>query len=175
MLFSGRVWKYGDAVNTDVIFPGKYTYTLADPNEWARHALEDLDATFAGQVRPGDIIVAGRNWGCGSSREQAVGALKYAGVRCIVAKSFARIYFRNCINQGVLPVVCAPAVDAIEPGETIEVNLDEQAIRCARGVFTFPPLSPTILAILDAGGLIPMLRKRFGVEHLPMPDIKGGE
>src|SRR5438105_11626953 len=140
MEFRGRVWKYGDAVNTDVIFPGKYTYTLTDPNEWAKHALEDLDATFAGNVRPGDIIVAGRNWGCGSSREQAVGALKYAGVPVIIAKSFARIYFRNCINQGVLPVVCADAVDAIEASETIIVDVDQHVVRCARGAFSFPPL-----------------------------------
>ncbi len=175
MKLSGRVWKYGDAINTDVIFPGKYTYTLTDPKEWAKHALEDLDATFASTVKPGDIIVAGRNWGCGSSREQAVGALKYAGVKCIIAKSFARIYFRNCINQGVLPIVCADAVDAIAAGETIEVDLDANTIRCAQGAFTFPPLSPTIHRILDAGGLIPMLRKQLGVEHLPMPEIKGGE
>lgn len=175
MILHGRVWKYGDAVNTDVIFPGKYTYTLTDPKEWAKHALEDLDATFAGNVRHGDIIVAGKNWGCGSSREQAVGALKYAGVKCIIAKSFARIYFRNCINQGVLPIVCADAVDAIEAGETIIVNLDDQTITTSRGVFSFPPLSPTIHAILAAGGLIPMLRKKLGVEHLPMPEIKGGE
>ena len=175
MKLTGRVWKYGDAINTDVIFPGKYTYTLHDPNTWAQHALEDLDATFAGNVKPGDIIVAGKNWGCGSSREQAVGALKYAGVRCIIAKSFARIYFRNAINQGVLPIVCADAVDAIDAGETIAVDLDAQTIQCARGAFTFPPLSPTIHRILDAGGLIPMLRKKLGVEHLPMPEIKGGE
>jgi 3-isopropylmalate/(R)-2-methylmalate dehydratase small subunit len=175
MQLQGRVWKYGDAVNTDVIFPGKYTYSLVDQREWAKHALEDLDPTFAGRVQPGDIIVAGKNWGCGSSREQAVGALKYAGVKCIIAKSFARIYFRNCVNQGVLPIVCADAVDAIENGETIAVNLDENTITCSKGVFAFPPLSPTIHAILDAGGLIPMLRKKFGVEHLPMPEIKGGE
>ena len=175
MIRSGKVWKYGDAINTDVIFPGKYTYTLTDPKQWAQHALEDLDATFAGLVKPGDIIVAGKNWGCGSSREQAVGALKYAGINIIIAKSFARIYFRNCVNQGVLPIVCADAVDAITAGETIEVDPEAQTIRCTGGVFTFPPLSPTIHAILDAGGLIPMLRRKLGVEHLPMPEIKGGE
>jgi 3-isopropylmalate/(R)-2-methylmalate dehydratase small subunit len=175
MKLQGYVWKYGDGVNTDVIFPGKYTYSLHDPKEWPKHALEDLDATFAGRVKEGDIIVAGKNWGCGSSREQAVGALKYAGVKCLIAKSFARIYFRNAINQGVLPIVCAEAVDAIVAGETIEVDLDANEIRCARGTFPFPSLSPTILAILDAGGLIPMLRKKLGVEHLPMPEIKGGE
>lgn len=175
MIYRGRVWKYGDGINTDVIFPGKYTYTLTDPNEWRKHALEDLDPAFAAQAQAGDMIVAGRNWGCGSSREQAVGALKMAGVRVIIAKSFARIYFRNAVNQGVLPIVCAEAVDAIAPGETIAVDVDANTIACAAGTFAFPPLSPTIVRILDAGGLIPMLRKRFGVEHLPMPETKGGE
>ncbi|MBC8448690.1 MAG: 3-isopropylmalate dehydratase, partial [Chloroflexi bacterium] len=98
---AGRVWKYGDDVNTDVIFPGKYTYSISDPQEMAQHALEDLDPGFVKNVRPGDVIVAGRNFGCGSSREQAVTCLKEAGVGAIVAKSFARIYFRNCINQGL--------------------------------------------------------------------------
>ncbi len=107
-----RCWVYGDSVNTDVIFPGRYTYTVTAPDEIAAHALEDLDGTFAKNVQPGDVIVAGRNWGCGSSREQAVSALKYAGVGVIVAASFSRIYFRNCINQGVLPIVCPGLNDA---------------------------------------------------------------
>lgn len=162
--YRGRAWKYGDGVNTDVIFPGKYVYTLTDPADWARHALEDLDPGFAGGVRPGDIVVGGRNWGCGSSREQAVAALKGAGVRAIVAKSFARIYFRNCINQGLLPVVCPEAVEAIEPGETVTVDPRAHTVSCAGGVFGFPPLSGSILAILDAGGLIPMLRQKFAAE-----------
>lgn len=166
MRLRGRVWKYGDNVNTDVIFPGKYTYTLTDPVEMARHALEDLDPRFAREVRPGDIIVAGRNWGCGSSREQAVTALKAAGVRAIVAKSFARIYFRNAVNNGLLPVVCPEAVDAIEPGEEIEIDVEACLIRCRAGVFSFPPLSPTVRAILEAGGLLPMLCRRLG---LPIP------
>ena len=95
----GKVWKYGDDVNTDVIFPGKYTYTPMEPEEMASHALEDLDPDFASQVRANDVIVGGRNFGCGSSREQAASCLKYAGVQAVVAKSFARIFFRNAINQ----------------------------------------------------------------------------
>src|SRR5215207_2335390 len=102
-----RVWVYGDSVNTDVIFPGKYTYTLKTPEDIAAHALEDLDTTFATNVQTGDVIVAGRNWGCGSSREQAVTALKFAGVGILIAGSFSGLYFRNCLNQGVLPIVCA--------------------------------------------------------------------
>lgn len=157
----GRVWKYGDHVDTDVIFPGKYTYTLRDEAEMARHALEDLDPDFAAGVRPGDIVVAGRNWGCGSSREQAVTCLRAAGVRVVVAASFARIYYRNAVNRGLLPIVCPEAVAAIQPGETIEVDPAAREIRCAAGTFTFPPLSPSVLRIVEAGGLLPMLRAQF--------------
>lgn len=157
--FIGRAWKYGDNVNTDVIFPGKYTYTLREPAEWAAHALEDLDPTFAANVRPGDIIVAGRNWGCGSSREQAVGALKAAGVTAIVAASFARIYFRNAVNNGILPVVCPAAVAAIQPGETVAIDPERCIVRCTAGDFPFPPLSDSLRAIVAAGGLVEMIRR----------------
>lgn len=174
MRLRGRVWKYGDDVNTDVIFPGKYTYTVTDPKEQAKHALEDLDPTFVQNVQPGDIIVAGKNWGNGSSREQAVGCLKYSGVTAIVAKSFGRIYFRNTVNNGLVPIVCAPAVDAIANGETIDIDLDDHSITCAAGVFDFPALSPSLLTIIETGGLIPMLRRKLGTEHLPMPEIKSG-
>jgi 3-isopropylmalate/(R)-2-methylmalate dehydratase small subunit len=175
MKLRGRVWKYGDNVNTDVIFPGKYTYTLTEPKEQAKHALEDLDPNFAREAREGDIIVAGRNWGNGSSREQAVGALKATGVKAIIAKSFARIYFRNAVNNGLLPIACAEAVDAIQSGETIEIDLDANEILAHGETFSFPPLSPSLLAIINAGGLIPMLRKKFGAENLPLPEVKGGE
>ena len=175
MILSGRVWKYGDNVNTDVIFPGKYTYTITDPKEMAKHALEDLDPNFAREVQAGDIIVGGKNWGNGSSREQAVGALKAAGVTAILAKSFGRIYFRNAVNNGLVPIACAEAVDAIENGETIEVDLAANKIRARAGEFIFPPLSPSLFDIIQAGGLIQMLRKKFGAEHLPMPETKGGD
>ncbi|MBI5565349.1 MAG: hypothetical protein HY870_10650, partial [Chloroflexi bacterium] len=129
----GRVWKYGDGVNTDVIFPGKYTYTLKEPQEIAAHALEDLDARFATDAQPGDVIVAGRNWGNGSSREQAVTALKYKGISAVVAKSFARIYFRNGINQGLLLITCPEAVDAAQAGDTIEIDVERNVIRLYTG------------------------------------------
>ncbi len=125
----GRVWKYGDGVNTDVIFPGKYTYSLKEPDEIAAHALEDLDPAFATGAQPGDVIVAGRNWGNGSSREQAVTALKYKGIAAVVARSFARIYFRNGINQGLLLITCPAAVDAAQAGDTIEIDLERNVIR----------------------------------------------
>ncbi len=174
MQLRGRVWKYGDDVNTDVIFPGKYTYTVTDPKEQAKHALEDLDPSFAANVRPGDIVVGGKNWGNGSSREQAVGCLKYSGVTAIVAKSFGRIFYRNTVNNGLVPIVCAPAVDAIANGETIVIDLDSHTIRCGAGLYDFPPLSPSLLTIIETGGLIPMLRRKLGTEHFPMPEIKSG-
>ncbi len=175
MKLTGRVWKYGDDVNTDVIFPGKYTYTVTDSNEMAKHALEDLDPRFSIEAQPGDIIVGGKNWGNGSSREQAVGALRAVGIQAIVCKSFGRIYFRNAVNNGLLPIVCPEAVDAIQAGETIEIDLEQNSIRTGTGTFSFPPLSPSLFAIIQAGGLIPMLRKRFGAEDMPMPDLKGGD
>jgi len=150
----GRVWKYGDDVNTDVIFPGKYTYSLTDPAEMAKHALEDLDPTFVTNVRPGDIIVAGKNWGCGSSREQAVVCLKQAGVGAIVARSFARIYFRNAINYA-LPIVACDAVDSVEAGEEITIDFAAGTVVTPRATYTFPPFPPEVMAIFEAGGLIP--------------------
>lgn len=157
----GRVWKYGDDVNTDVIFPGKYTYTVSDPKEMPKYALEDLDPNFADQVQPGDVIVAGKNWGCGSSREQAVVCLSEAKVGAIIAVSFARIYYRNCLNNALPAIVCPEAVAAIEDGESIEVDLEQGEIRCDAGVFSFPPLPAAVMDIFEAGGLIPYTRQRL--------------
>jgi 3-isopropylmalate/(R)-2-methylmalate dehydratase small subunit len=159
MPISGAAWTYGDDVNTDVIFPGKYTYTLTDPAEIAAHALEDLDPAFAANVRPGDIVVGGRNWGCGSSREQAVTCLKWAGVGAVIAASFARIFYRNAINNGLPAIVCRVAVEHIAAGETVTVDLAGGTIRCEAGSFPFEPFPPSVRAILDAGGLIPYLQK----------------
>lgn len=159
---TGRVWKYGDDVNTDVIFPGKYTYSITDPAEMARHALEDLDPVFVARVQPGDIIVAGKNWGCGSSREQAVICLKQAGVGAIVARSFARIYFRNSINHA-LPIVTCDAVDSVESGETITIDFAAGTVTTPRSTYTFSPYSPEVLEILEDGGLIPHARKELGI------------
>ncbi len=157
----GRVWKYGDNVNTDVIFPGKYTYSILEPEEMARHALEDLDPGFAQKVKPGDVIVAGRNFGCGSSREQAATCLKYAGVQAVVAKSFARIFFRNAINQGLPVLQSEEAVDSIEDGEEIEIDFDRGSIKTARGDFSFPAFPESVMGILEAGGLIPYTKKKL--------------
>jgi 3-isopropylmalate/(R)-2-methylmalate dehydratase small subunit len=157
---TGRVWKYGDDVNTDVIFPGKYTYSISDRKEMAQHALEDLDPTFVEKVQPGDIIVAGKNWGCGSSREQAVICLKEAGVAAIVARSFARIYFRNCINEG-LPIVTCHAVDSVEAGEEITIDFEIGTVTTPRAEYTIPALAPSVMRILDAGGLVPYVQQKI--------------
>jgi 3-isopropylmalate/(R)-2-methylmalate dehydratase small subunit len=159
---SGRVWKYGDDVNTDVIFPGKYTYSITDRQEMAQHALEDLDPEFVKNVRPGDIVVAGKNWGCGSSREQAVIALKEIGVGAIVARSFARIYFRNCINEG-LPIVTCDAVDGVETGEEITIDFEAGKVSTPRGEYAFPPLPASVLEILNAGGLVPHVKQKLAL------------
>jgi len=159
----GRVWKYGDDVNTDVIFPGRYTYTVTEPAEMAAHALEDLDPSFAKEVRPGDIVVAGKNFGCGSSREQASFCLKYAGVAAVVAESFARLFFRNALNAGLpMAVVPGDAIRSINPGDEIEIDFERGELGTpAGGVFTFPPLPPEVLGILKAGGLVPYVQKEL--------------
>jgi 3-isopropylmalate/(R)-2-methylmalate dehydratase small subunit len=157
---TGRVWKYGDDVNTDVIFPGKYTYSISDRKEMAQHALEDLDPGFVKNVRPGDVIVAGKNWGCGSSREQAVICLKEIGVGAIVARSFARIYFRNCINEG-LPIVTCAAVDSVETGDEITIDFEAGTVVTPRATYTFPPLDPSVMEILNTGGLVPYVKKKL--------------
>jgi len=157
----GRVWKYGDDVNTDVIFPGKYTYTLMEPEEMARHALEDLDPDFATLVNPGDVIVAGKNFGCGSSREQAASCLKSAGVQAVIAKSFARIFFRNAINQGLPLVQSSAAVDALESGDKVSIDFQRGMVSSDRGEFSFPPLPDAVLGILKAGGLVPFTKQKL--------------
>ena len=155
-----RVWKYGDNVNTDVIFPGKYTYTISnDPAELARHALEDLDRSFADRARAGDVIVAGRNWGNGSSREQAVSCLVAAGVHAVIAKSFARIYYRNAINNGLLVITCPQIVDRVESGDWIEIDMEAAQILFNGRTFSFSPLPEQVRRILDAGGIIAYLQQ----------------
>lgn len=170
-LLTGRVWKYGDDINTDVLFPGKYTYNLP-PSEFAKHALEDLDPEFAKSVGVGDIVIGGKNFGCGSSREQAAVCIKLSGVKVIVATSFARIFFRNCVNNGVLPITCPAAVAAAVHGGQVGIDLVHNRVHVGGVEFAFPPLSDSVKAIFDAGGLIPMLRKKLGTDHLPLPEVK---
>ena len=157
----GKVWKYGDDVNTDVIFPGKYTYALMEPPEMAKHALEDLDPGFAQTVKPGDVIVAGKNFGCGSSREQAAACLTAAGVQAVIAKSFARIYFRNAINLGLPVLQSAEASDNLKTGDEVEVDFAGGRILAGGKTYRFPPLPDSVIGILEAGGLIEYTKKKL--------------
>jgi 3-isopropylmalate/(R)-2-methylmalate dehydratase small subunit len=155
-----RIWKYGDNVNTDVIFACKYTYTMTDPIEMARVALEDLDPKFAAYVQPGDVIVAGRNWGNGSSREQAVTCLVELGVQAVIAKSFARIYYRNAINNGLLVIECPALVEAAEGGDALSIDMAQHEIVYNGERYSFPTLPPSVRGIVEAGGLIPCLQRQ---------------
>jgi len=157
----GRAWQYGDNVNTDVLFPGKYTYTAKGRAAIASQALEDLDPDFASNVCEGYVIVAGRNFGCGSSREQAATCLVYNGVGAVIAESFARIFYRNAINNGLLAIVCPEAAQSIQGQEYISVDMDGRVIECASGRFAFPPLSPTVQEMLEAGGLVEQVKRRL--------------
>jgi len=156
-----RIWKYGDDVNTDMLFPGKYTYTCATAEEIQPHLLEDLDPEFAENVRPGDLIVAGRNFGCGSSREQPVVGLKAVGIAAVVAESFARIFYRAAINQGLVLVEAPEAVRAYRDGDEVVLDVEAGKITVGEAAFDFPPLPREILAIRDAGGLLAYARKKL--------------
>jgi methanogen homoaconitase small subunit len=152
----GRVWKFGDDVDTDVIIPGKYLRTK-DMQVFAAHAMEGIDPEFAKKVKEGDIIVAGNNFGCGSSREQAPLALKYAGVSCVVAKSFARIFFRNAINVG-LPLMEADV--ECQEGDEVEVDLLKGEVRVpGKEVFRGNKLPDFLLDMLTDGGLVAHRKK----------------
>jgi len=160
----GKVWKYGDDVNTDVIYAGKYTYQQLKPEEMAARALEDLDPAFAKSVKPGDVIVARKNFGCGSSREQAAACLRAAGVQAVVAESFARIYFRNAINLGLPVLQCAEAVGQLKPGDEVEIDFAGGQILSGGRVFTFPPLPESVIGILEAGGLLEWTKKKLNIK-----------
>jgi 3-isopropylmalate dehydratase small subunit len=165
----GRIWKFGDNVNTDVIFPGKYTYTLTEPKEMAKVAMQDIDPNFAQNVRIGDIIVSGRNFGCGSSREQAAFCLKYAGVGAVIARSFSRLYFRNCINAGLPLITIQESPDIFQQGEEAKIDLERGIVECLAGIYHFPPLPAAVIGIFNDGGLLPHTRKALGLE----PSEKG--
>jgi 3-isopropylmalate/(R)-2-methylmalate dehydratase small subunit len=158
-MIEGKVWKYGDDVNTDVIFAGKYTYKPMTPAEMAEHALEDLDPTFAKGVKPGDIIVAGANFGCGSSREQAATCVKASGVAAVIAVSFSRIFFRNAINEGLPVVELASGTSMIAKDDTVKIDFDRGVVTHKGKEYRFPALPKEVLAILNDGGLIPHVKK----------------
>lgn len=157
----GRVFKYGDNVDTDVIIPARYL-NIADPKELATHAMEDIDAEFAKKMQPGDIVVATRNFGCGSSREHAPLVLKENGVSCVIAASFARIFYRNAINIGLPILECEAAANGIENGDTVSVNFDTGVITNETKGETYQAAAfpPFIQSIIQAGGLLKSLKER---------------
>jgi len=163
-MIRGRVWKFGDNVNTDNIIPGRYKFKTQNLEELVKYVLIDLNPEFPEKVGKGDIIVAGRNFGCGSSREHAPRLLKIAGIGAVIAKSFARIFFRNSINIG-LPVIVAPEVyEKTFEGDIIEVSLEEGIIRniTRNLLFKFKPYPPKIMRIVLEGGVVEYYR-RHGV------------
>jgi 3-isopropylmalate/(R)-2-methylmalate dehydratase small subunit len=155
------VFRYGDDVNTDLLFPGRYTYTCGKAEEILPHLLEDLDPQFAKTAKAGDLILAGKNFGCGSSREQPALGLKALGIQAVVAGSFARIFFRAAINQGLLLVECPAAVEAYREGDTVVLDASAGTLTVGGRAFTFPPLPAEMLAIRDAGGLLPYARRKL--------------
>ena len=160
---SGTAWKYGDNVDTDVIIPARYL-NVSTPNELAQHCMEDVSPGFVGSVRPGDVIVAGENFGCGSSREHAPLAIKASGVACVIASSFARIFYRNAINTGLPILECPEVVQDTEQGDQLRVDLEAGTITNLRTRRTYhtSPFPPFIMRIMECGGLIPFTRQRLG-------------
>ena len=159
MKIRGRAWKFGDGISTDHIAPGRFFYLRSNLPEFAKHCFEDMRPGFGAQVRPGDIVVGGENFGLGSSREHAPTIIRIAGVSAVIAKSFARIFFRNCINVG-LPAIELDA-DQIDQGDELDVDLGAGLLRnLTRGAdLKFPPLPPVMRRILDDGGLVEHIRK----------------
>lgn len=160
-ILKGKVWTFGDDVDTDAIIPARYLNTF-DPGELALHCMEDADPTFAAKVSPGDIIVAGKNFGCGSSREHAPLAIKAAGVSCVIAESFARIFYRNAINIGLPILESAQAAATLQEGRQVEINLEEGKISdlSSGRTFTAVPFPPFMQGIMAKGGLINYIREK---------------
>jgi len=156
-----KVWVYGNDINTDMLFPGKYTYTCSTPEEIKPHLLEDLDPSFSKQVQQGDIILAGNNFGCGSSREQPVVGLAAVGIKAVIAKSFARIFYRAAINQGLLLIECPEVVNDFKSGDSLHLDAVQGVITINKKTYTFTRLPSEILQIRDAGGLLPYTRKKL--------------
>jgi 3-isopropylmalate dehydratase small subunit len=155
MIFKGRIWKFGDNIDTDAIIPARYL-TTSDPRELALHCMEDADPNFVTRMKTGDIILAGENFGCGSSREHAPIAIKAAGVSCVIAKSFARIFYRNAFNMGLPIFESVELVDAIKDGEAITMDSSKGIISIAGSnkTFTINPIPPFMEKLIADGGLM---------------------
>ena len=162
MTLTGSVWKYGDNVDTDAIIPARFL-TVSSPEKLSQHCMEGIDPAFVGAVRPGDLVVAGENFGCGSSREHAPLALQAAGVSCVIARSFARIFYRNAINIGLPIVECKEAVNHSETGHRLEVDLESGTVRnlTTGNDYRAKPYPPFMMELLSAGGLVAYTRQRI--------------
>ncbi len=160
----GRVFKYGDNISTDHIIPGRYMHLRSNIKELSKHTLEDLDPEFVKKVKDGDFIAGGKNFGIGSSREHAVLVLKEVGVKAVLAKSFARIFFRNAINQGLLPIICD--TDLISDGDELYIDLTRGVVKniSKGGEVRIDPIPSFVLDILKDGGLVPYIRKHGDFE-----------
>lgn len=162
MIIKGMVWKFGDSISTDLIAPGRYAHLRSNLPELAKHTLEDARADFAKKVNPGDIIVAGKNFGLGSSREHAPTIIKLIGIGAVLSKSFARIFFRNCINVG-LPVIIIDT-DKVSEGDILEIEMEKGKVRnlTKKEEYNFPPLPRAMANILGDGGLLAHIIKHKG-------------
>ena len=163
MNLRGKAWKYGDDVDTDVIIPARYLNT-SNPAELAGHCMEDIDASFATKVSKGDFIVAGKNFGCGSSREHAPIAIKESGIACVIANTFARIFYRNSLNVGLPILECPEAVADISNGDTVEVDLESGRITDVTTGKTYQakPFPPFMRELIEVGGLVNYAKTKFG-------------
>ena len=161
MKAEGKVWRYGDNVDTDVIIPARYLNSF-DPKELASHCMVDIDETFAKEVKAGDIMVGGKNFGCGSSREHAPIAIKASGVACVVAESFARIFYRNALNIALPILECPDAARAVSAGDEVSVDFDTGEIvdLTTGGRFAAEPFPPFMQGLIDAGGLVNYINNR---------------
>lgn len=168
-MIKGKVFKFGDNVDTDQIIPARYLVTT-DPKELAKHCMEVPDPEFSSKAKPGDILVAGRNFGCGSSREHAPVSIKGLGISVVIAESFARIFFRNCINIGQPILECPPAAKDAQPGDEMEIRLEEGKIvnLTQKETYQAAPFPPFMKQIMDAGGLMEYVKKRIAV-YPPSP------
>lgn len=162
MKFKGKAWKFGADIDTDQIIPARYLNT-SDPKELAKHCMEDADPQFVNKMKPGDIIVADKNFGCGSSREHAPIAIKAAGISCVIAKSFARIFYRNSFNMGLPILECPDAVAAIQEGDEVEVNMSTgEIVNLTKNKrFRSQPIPPFMQELINTGGLMEWVKKRI--------------
>ena len=162
MILKGRVWKFGNNINTDEIIPARYLNT-SDPKELAKHVMEDADKEFPAKMKSGDMIIAGENFGCGSSREHAPIAIKAAGLQAVVAGSFARIFYRNAFNMGLLIFESAEAAEKIKEGNEIEIDADKGIIKniTKNEQYTAKPIPSFMQELISAGGLIEWTKKRI--------------